>query len=534
MRFPTLVAITVGACALTACQTSPQKGLVDESSSQSQPSTVAQTEVVANEPPISAPVNLITPHYEDIWQRMRAGFILSHEVDRKRVLQELKWFVKHPEYVDRVAKRSAPHLHYIVNQLEKEGLPLEFALLPIVESAYDPFAYSHGRASGLWQFIPSTGRLYGLKIDWWYDGRRDVRASTDAAITYLKHLHKLFNGDWLLALAAYNAGQGNVLSSIRKTGLPRDEADFWSLNILRETYTYVPRLLAISEIFANPAKYHIILPNIANEPHWQSVDTGGQLDLNKAAALAGIEPKELYFLNPGYNQWATHPEGPHQLLLPIEAADRFSKAIAALPATDRVAWQRHKVRVGENLGLIAQKYNTTIDTIRTANDISGNMIRSGDSLLIPSASSQSIYHMTQAGRLAERQKTLARSFGAEPLTHIVEPGDSLWEISRKYKVNVRTLARWNGMGTTGILHPGTELKIFQKKASVKAVSITQREQVRKLNYRVRAGESLSLIASKFNISVQNIRNWNEDLTKQKYIHPGDRLTLYVDVTSLIN
>ena len=485
----------------------------------------------------SALVEESPPPQTDIWQRMRDGFQLSHEVDRKRVLDELKWFVNHPEYVERVTKRAAPHLHYIVTELEKRGLPLEFALLPIVESAYDPFAYSHGRAAGLWQFIPGTARVYDLKIDWWYDGRRDVRASTNAAIEYLDYLHNMLGEDWLLALAAYNAGQGNVLKSIRASKLPRDEVDFWSLKVLRETYTYVPRLLAISELINNPDSYHMTLPDVANEPYWEVVDTEGQLDLNKAAELADISSKEIYSLNAGFNQWATHPDGPYELIIPVENAETFRARIAELPPTERLSWKRHKVTYGESLGAIANRYRTTVETIRSANDIQGNLIHAGESLMIPAAAPGAEYAMSQSGRLAAKQQSLQSRYGSEPTTYVVQPGDSFWDISRKFDVGMRELAKWNGMGTTGLLHPGTELKIFKKTNVTQAKSQpvgSRTNQVRKLNYRVRKGESLSVIASKFNISVQSIRSWNDALNVTKYIHPGDRLTLYVDVTRLIN
>ncbi|MDC0069328.1 LysM peptidoglycan-binding domain-containing protein, partial [Gammaproteobacteria bacterium] len=470
----------------------------------------------------------------------RDGFQLSHETDRKRVMDELKWYVNHPEYVDRVTKRASPHLHYIIEELEKRGLPLEFALLPIVESAYDPFAYSHSRAAGLWQFIPGTARVYGLKIDWWYDGRRDVRASTKAAIDYLEYLHNMLDEDWLLALAAYNAGQGNVLSSIRASKLPPDEVSFWSLRVFRETYTYVPRLLAISELINHPDRYHITLPDAANEPYWEVVETMGQLDLNKAAELAEVSSKEIYLLNSGFNQWATHPDGPHELIIPVDKADVFRERILELPPSERLAWQRHKVSYGESLGTIANKYRTTIDTIRSANDIQGNLIREGASLMIPTASPGTDYAMSQSSRLATKQRSLEAHYGSEPITYIVKPGDSFWEIAQKFDVGMRELAKSNGMGTTGLLHPGTKLKIFKKThnkvdTDTKTQPVGQRaNQVRKLSYRVRKGESLSLIASKFNITVQSIESWNDTLDVKKYIQPGDRLTLYVDVTRLIN
>ncbi|MFT7306172.1 MAG: membrane-bound lytic murein transglycosylase D, partial [Candidatus Azotimanducaceae bacterium] len=472
----------------------------------------------------------------DVWQRIRDGFELSHEVDRKRVLSEMKWFVNHPEYVERVTRRAEPHLHYIVEQIEKRGLPMELALLPIVESAYDSFAYSHGRASGLWQFIPPTARGYGLRIDWWYDGRRDVRASTNAALDYLTYLNGLFDGDWLLALAAYNAGQGNVLSFIRASNLPRDEVDFWSLTVLKETAAYVPRLLAISEIIANSDHYHLDLPPTENTPHWEVVELGGQLDLHKAATLAELTANELYNLNAGFNQWATHPDGPHELLIPVEKAAAFRKALGALTPQERLSWQRHKVASGETLGSIAQKYKTSISTIQSVNEIRGNLIIAGDYLMIPTPNALVNYEMTERDRLAQKQAGYSKKYQSK-VNYTVQPGDSFWEIARSHQVGMRELAKWNGMGTATTLRPGQQLVIYKNGQTgvIKPVTLYAKpDKIRKLSYRVRQGQSLALIANKFNVSIEKIKSWNRTLANNKYIHPGDRLTLYVDVTRLIN
>jgi membrane-bound lytic murein transglycosylase D len=475
-------------------------------------------------------------HEPDLWQRVREGFSLNHELDRRRVQQEISWYQKHPEYIDRVAARASKHLYHIVEELEKNNIPLEIALLPIVESAYDPFAYSHGRASGLWQFIPSTARLYGLKIDWWYDGRRDVKDSTQAAIDYLKKLHTLFNDDWYLALAAYNSGQGNIGHSIRKNQRAGKPVDFWSLDVPRETRSYVPRLLAISEVIANPEKYNIKLKEIPNVTYWVEVDISSQLDLAKAAELANLSNKELYQLNPGFNQWSTHPDGPHRLLLPLDTAPVFTSGLAALPKTQRLAWTRHKIKNGESLGTIASRYHTTVGTIKTANDLSSNMIRAGDYLSIPMASKSVKYEMTSTARLKNNQNYLEKKYGTEPVHYTVKAGDSFWKISRKFGVGTRQVAKWNGMGTTQLLRPGMELLIFNTSVDKLAQNelpvqkLMRQDVVRKVNYRVRKGESLSLIANKFNLSVNNIEQWNEELDSSKYIQPGDKITLYVDVT----
>ena len=457
----------------------------------------------------------------DLWARLREGLELDRHLHERRVQSEIAWYRRNPAYIQRVTKRASLHLYHIVGELDARNMPLDIALLPIVESAFDPYAYSHGRASGLWQFIPGTARLYGLKIDWWYDGRRDVRASTRAALDYLTYLSTLYDGDWLLALAAYNSGQGNVNAAIRKNRRLGKPEDFWHLPVPRETSAYVPRLLAITEIITRPEHYGVSLHPIANEPVWEVVDVGSQLDLTRAAELADVDNSLFYRLNPAFNQWSTHPEGPHELLLPLDRVDSFRSGLAMIPAAERLAWTRHKIRSGESLGSIAKRYRTSVASLKAVNGLTGDVIIAGDSLLIPVAREDVSYPMTDENRLATRQAQYEKRYGA-PRIHTVKPGDSFWKLSRDYGVGMRELARWNGKGTTSVLRAGETLKIYK--------TAGRPAEVRKVNYRVRKGESLALIADRFNVSVSAIRNWNDDLDG-KYIHPGDRITLYVDVTA---
>src|SRR5690554_472205 len=292
----------------------------------------------------------------DMWNRLRAGFLLDHDVDNKRVKDQLNWYAKHPGYINRVVERGSRYLYHIVNETEKRGLPAEFALLPIVESAFDPFAYSHGRAAGLWQFIPSTGKYFGLTQSWWHDDRRDVIAATDAALTYLDRLANRFDGDYTLALAAYNAGGGTVSSSMRRNRNAGKSTDYWSLSLPTETRHYVPKLIALAKIFDDPEAYGIELPALKNEPFFEVVDTGSQLDIAQAAELAGVEINEIYLLNPSYNRWATNPDGPHRLLVPIEKAEGFRTALADFPTEQRVSWQNYRVQKGDSLNTIARKF----------------------------------------------------------------------------------------------------------------------------------------------------------------------------------
>ncbi|MCS6948190.1 MAG: transglycosylase SLT domain-containing protein, partial [Steroidobacteraceae bacterium] len=249
---------------------------------------------------------------DDLLQRLRSGFALP-EVDHPSIDAHLSWYARNPEYLERVFGRAELYLHHIVGEIEARGMPLELALLPVIESAFEPFAYSRARAAGLWQFIPGTGERFGLPQNWWYDGRRDVLESTRAALDYLQFMHDEFNGDWLLAAAGYNCGEHCVLRAIRENQAQGKPIDFWSLRLPAETRAYVPKLLAMSRLVANPELYGIAFSQIPNEPYFVKVDTGGQIDLKLAAELAGITHEELSELNPAFHRWATPPQGPHHL-----------------------------------------------------------------------------------------------------------------------------------------------------------------------------------------------------------------------------
>lgn len=425
---------------------------------------------IAPEHPVNGQDNTVN---SSLWKRMRQGFSMNHHVKNARVQAELAWFIKHPKYIDRVVSRAQPYLYHILAEIEARKLPTELALLPVVESAYDPFAYSPGKASGLWQFIPATAKMFDMKIDWWTDERRDIRKSTDAALDYLTRLKRSFKGDWLLALASYNAGGRNIRAAVRKNRKNNKPTDFWSLKLFRETTSYVPRLLALSMIVAEPKKYGLKLQAVADEPYWTEVDTKGQLDLVRAAQLADISIKEIYLLNPSYNQWSTHPDGPHKLILPLGKAELFNTRLSNIDPGDRLRWILHQVKKGETLQQIAQRNGTRVESIRRINKLKSDLIHVGKSLMIPSSSfSDSAYALNEEGS-----------------SEATGQGDS------------------------------DRLKKQERP-----------EVIRKVNYSIRNGESLSLIANKFNLSVGKIRKWNNSVLKKSLIHPGQRLTLYVDVT----
>ena len=465
----------------------------------------------------------------DLWQRMLQGYVLSIP-DNPRIDRELNWYKTHPGYLKRIQERAAPFLHFIMEEIDKRGMPAEIALLPAVESAFQPFAYSPGRAAGMWQFIPGTGRQYGLKQNWWYDGRRDAVASTRAALDYLQALSKQFKGDWELALAAYNSGAGTVRKAISRNKKRAKATDFWSLKLPDETSAYVPRLLALAEIFRDAEIHGIDLQVLPDKPYFATVDIESQLDLALAAEMADLPIQDLYRLNAGFNRWATDPDGPHRLTLPLDKLEAFRERLAALPPEKRLTWKRYKIKSGDSLSVIARRHGTTSKLIKEVNKLSGNRIRAGKHLLIP-VSSKTLEHYvyTQDQRKAAIQN---RSRKGHKLHYRVKPGDSLWKIAKSHKVSYKKLAAWNGMAPGDPLKSGQKLVIWvTKSASSSKVSLLDLQPSgtqSRLQYKVRRGDSLSRIAQRFNVSVTDLKRWNT--LNGKYLQPGQRLKLYVDVT----
>lgn len=467
----------------------------------------------------------------DVWKRIQGG--LTFDIpENQRLISQRNWYVKNPTYLDRVAKRAEPFLYYIVQELEANDVPLEVALLPIVESAFDPFAYSHGRASGMWQFVPGTGERFGMKQNWWYDGRRDVIASTQGAIAYLKYLNKFFDGDWMLALAAYNSGEGRVRRAVKNNARKNLPTDFWSLDLPRETRAYVPKLLALADIVKRPEHFGISLYQIENKPVITQIDIGSQLDLAKAAQLADLSLAELQHLNPGFNRWSTDPEGPHYLVIPNNKVDRFTAGLEKLTEKDRLAWQRYQIKNGDSLSQIAKKFNTSTALIKQVNKIQGSQIRAGKHLLIPVATqSLDSYIFSQEQRLA---KTQSRSQKGIKTVHTVVSGDTFWDLGRKYKVSSKSIAKWNAMAPRDTLKLGQKLVIWQSTSSGKTAKAKPSEQaiMRNITYKVRRGDSFARIADKFNVTIRDIERWNS-LNRKKYLQPGQMLKLSVDVTNNI-
>jgi membrane-bound lytic murein transglycosylase D len=482
--------------------------------------------------------------YTDLLDRIRDGYALP-DVQHYAVDREVEMYRSKPEFLDRTFKRGARYLYYIVNEIEKRNLPLELALLPVVESAFNPVAYSRSRASGLWQFIPSSGKHYGLDQNWWIDERRDVIEATGAALTYLKYLNNYFGGDWYLAIAAYNGGEGTVGNAVRRNqqlGLP---TDFFSLSLRAETRDYVPKLLAISRIVRNPEAYGLQFAAIPNAPYFEVVEPGRQVHLVEAADMAGISREDLLALNPGYNRMTTPPDGPHRLLLPVGNADTFRQAMlnqatqspqapVLLAAAAPPTVVRHTVRRGETLSAISRHYRVSMQEVMSANGLRGSVIQPGQSLVIPSAAPAGATLAAVAApredilnQLPERQKPAAAARPAQPRVYVVKSGDTLWAVARKHGVTVPQLASANGLSTQAGLVAGARLEIPGGASSAKGGTRVASADSSRMTYKVRRGDTLSEIADKFNVSVKELMAWNR-LRQSSSLRTGQRLVLYVD------
>ena len=521
----------------------------------------------------------------DAWTRIRDGLSLPRPA-HPRIERAIGWYGKHPEYLRRMTQRARPYLAYIVREVEQRGLPMEFALLPVVESAFRVRAYSSAGAAGLWQFMPATGRRYGLKQNWWYDGRRDVVASTRAALDYLTKLLQDFDGDRLLAVAAYNWGEGNVRKAISRNRSRGRPVDAWSLKLPRETRSHVSRLLAIASIVEDPGRYGVVLEPVPDRPYFQQVPLDGQMDLGVAANLAGITLDEIRRLNPGFKRGATDPRGPHRLQLPSHAVGQFTTGLAErLARKKRLYWMRHRIVRGDTLGTIAGRYGTSVPALKDLNGLASDRIRTGRHLMVPLPAGTSGVPGSGSAKRVVSDRGVAG--GPVKSIHRVRNGDSLWGIARRHGVDMRRLAAWNGLSMNTILRPGQRLTVHhgnaaspraalppkpaeESPASPSAVvhvvehgdtlyaiarrhgtTVLELAEFNRINesailrfgqklrvvpaaypkppggggsirYRVKRGDSLWRISRRFGVSVASLREWNR-LSKGELLMPGREL-----------
>lgn len=451
----------------------------------------------------------------DVWTRARLGFALTEELTHPRVQVYLEHYRRHPNIITVSSARAKPFAHFILTEIESRGLPGELLLLPIVESGYAAEATSSGLAAGIWQFIPRTGDHFGLTQDDWYDGRRDVYQSTMAALDYLEGLYARF-GDWYLALAAYNHGQGNVARAIGANAAAGRPTDYWHLELSGEAMAYVPRLLALRALFAEPARYGITLPNIANAVYLKPVELGRQADLEYVAELARIDAQRILQLNPGYRQRVTHPHGAQHLMLPVPAAQRLQSVLREQePGYPLMRYVDYAVQPGDNLGQIARHHGLGVSELREINRLNGDLIRVGQILRIP-ASARAAEPAPGPG-----QATRAGSAGSPLRAYTVQAGDSLWTISQRHDVSLTRLRQDNALATDAVLQPGQVLQLARSgPLPTIAADATER-----LEYEIRPGDSLSTISRRFEVAISDVRRWNA--LNGDGIRAGDTLTLYV-------
>jgi len=427
---------------------------------------------------------------ESLWERLSDGFELS-AIENSRIDKQLQFLQSGLKSLRSNLIDASPYLFYIADQLERSSVPLDIALLPLIESAFNPTALSSQSAVGIWQFIPATASHYGLSVNKHHDQRKDVIASTTAAIRYLSDLHRQFEGDWLLALAAYNTGPGNVRTAMRKATRQGREPTYWNLKLSQETSNYVPRLIAATKMIRNPDVYGLTLPPLANQKQIESVSVGRRISIEQVAELTDIAIEEVKSLNPGLHKGLTPVDGPHRLILPVESIPQLLTELAKLKRQPLVNKKSHPAMVTRDIDA------TFVIDSKTdgASDLPVN----------PGYSSYKKYHYK---------------------THTVENGDNLWKVSRKLNVDVETLQQWNDLEPGEPIRAGDRLSV----AYITKEHIPTRS-TNLINYRVFATDTLASIASKFKLHIGEIKMWNSALQHDNYVQPGQMLRIPIQPRS---
>lgn len=438
-------------------------------------------------------------------------------VDNEQVRSYIDYYTgEGREVFARLLHRAERYIPFMRRIFQEEGLPQDLTYLALIESGFNPYAYSHAHAAGPWQFIQSTAEIYGLSNDEWRDERRDFEKSTRAAARFLSELYDRFDGDWYLAVAAYNAGGGRISRAMEENGAE----DFWALcdnsSLRDETRNYVPKLLAVLTIVRDPAAFGFTdIPEVESFAY-DVVRLPEATDLELAAQLCEIPTEELRALNPELKRWCTPPHAKdYELRIPAGSKSRFEKLYARIPSDRRANYQRHQVAKGDTLSIIARRYNVRQGDLIALNKLKDpRILPLGSVLLLP-------LHPGMQGT-ADAQGKSAMTISK---TYKIRKGDSLWAISRRFGIDEKDLRAWNGLTAKSTLRPGQTLKLAKVKAAAgKKTAVAKGE--RKIVYRVKSGDTLSAIGRKFAVPAERIQSWNR-LAKNHILRPGDTLTLLV-------
>ena len=438
---------------------------------------------------------------DDVWGRIRITSENNQGYLDRKTIEYINAYLKNPDELELLFEKGRYFIYFVLEELERYSLPSELALLPYIESSYDPFSISSSGAMGIWQFMPATARIYGLKNTWWYEQRHDPLASSRAAVRYLAYLHNRFNKDITYTLAAYNGGPTLLEKRIKLNRQSGKPTDYKNLKLPKQTLEYVPKFMAIKELAVNAEKYGINLPNFPNKPVLGSIELEGQVEILAFSEFANLKPEFVYKLNAGYTKWASPPGKKTTFNIPIELEKDLNLKKDQFIQNNQINWVTHKVVSGDSLWKIARKYDTEINILKRVNYLKSDILSLYQELLIP---------------LSNDQNQAFIPYQA----HIISEGDTLWELGKKYKVAPAVIAKNNGLALNTPLTIGKELNIGNKN-----IYRTINSKKRTVLYSVKQGDSLYRIADIFNIEISDIKKINE--LEKNEIAPGQVLKIII-------
>ena len=441
------------------------------------------------------------PKYENVWDRIKDTSSLDADNLDEKTLEYVNQYLSNPAQLDKLLEKGRYFIYFVLEELERYKLPPELALLPYIESNYDPFSISASGAMGIWQFMPATARIYGLKDTWWYEQRHDPLVSSKAAIRYLAYLHNRFNKKITYTLAAYNGGPTLLEKRIKLNKKAGKLTDFKNLKLPTQTQEYVPKFKAILAIVLNSEKYEIKLPDFPNKPVLGKIELNGQVEILAFSEFAGLKPEFVYKLNAGYTKWASPPGDKTIFNIPIELEEVLNLKKENFIQTNQINWVTHRVSKGDSLWKIAEEFDTEVNVLKKVNYLSSNVLSLNQELLIP---------------LSNDQNQTFIPYQA----HIISEGDTLWNLGIQYNISPAEIAKTNGLKMSSPLRIGSELNIGNKN-----IYRTINSKKRTILYSVKQGDSLYRIADIFNIEISDIKKINELSTNE--IKPGQVLKIII-------